>query len=303
MSVSTVKATINGSQYDLLYNELTQKWETTITAPSKSSYNQTDHYYNVTIVATDDSGNDTTVSGTSGNFQDELRLVVKEKVAPVITITSPTSGAHIITNKPNIQFSITDNDSGVNPDTISIRIDTGETITTEINKTPSGKNYNCSYIPEIALGDGIHTVYINAKDYDENSAEEKSVQFTVDTVAPTLNITSPEEGLKTNTNVITVSGTTNDETSSPVTVTIKLNNGSEEPVEVQGDGSFTKELTIQEGENTIVITATDSAGKSASVTRIVTLDTGVPEFISVSISPNPVDAGQTYVISVEVIDE
>lgn len=302
MSVQSVKAVVNGQTVNLQYNSGTQAWEATTTAPSLSSYNQPNHYYGVTITATDDSGNESTVSATSGDFQEDLQLVVKEKVAPVISITSPSSGAHITNNKPTIQFSITDADSGVDPDTISIKIDNGSAITSGITKTPSGKNYTCSYVPTTALSDGSHTIYINAKDYDGNAATQKSVAFTVDTVAPTLNVTSPTEGLKTNQSSLTVSGTTNDATSSPVTVTIKLNSGSAESVTVQSNGSFSKQITLANGENTIVITATDSAGKSTSVTRHVTLDTGAPVFQSIELIPNPVDAGQTYIIRVKVTD-
>ena len=302
MSVQSVKAVVNGQTVNLQYNSGTQAWEATTTAPSLSSYNQPNHYYGVTITATDDSGNESTVSATSGEFQEDLQLVVKEKVAPVISITSPSSGAHITNNKPTIQFSITDADSGVDPDTISIKIDNGSAITSGITKTPSGKNYTCSYVPTTALSDGSHTIYINAKDYDGNAATQKSVAFTVDTVAPTLNVTSPTEGLKTNQSSLTVSGTTNDATSSPVTVTIKLNSGSAESVTVQSNGSFSKQITLANGENTIVITATDSAGKSTSVTRHVTLDTGAPVFQSIELVPNPVDAGQTYIIRVKVTD-
>ena len=302
MSVQSVKAVVNGQTVNLQYNSGTQAWEATTTAPSLSSYNQPNHYYGVTITATDDSGNESTVSATSGDFQEDLQLVVKEKVAPVISITSPSSGAHITNNKPTIQFSITDADSGVDPDTISIKIDNGSAITSGITKTPSGKNYTCSYVPTTALSDGSHTIYINAKDYDGNAATQKSVAFTVDTVAPTLNVTSPTEGLKTNQSTLTVSGTTNDATSSPVTVTVKLNPGDAEDVTVQSNGSFSKQITLVSGENTIVITATDSAGKSTSVTRHVTLDTGAPVFQSIELIPNPVDAGQTYIIRVKVTD-
>lgn len=297
MAVQTVKAKINGQTVNLQYNEGNQAWEATTTAPSRSSYNQPNHYYGVEVTATDDSGNSTTVSATTGDFQDDLQLVVKEKVPPVITITSPTDEAFITNNKPTIQFSITDDDSGVDPDTIKIKIDNGSEITSGITKNASGKGFNCSYVPTTALGDGSHTVYINAKDHDGNAAVQKSVQFTVDTVAPTLNVTSPTEGLKTNEDTVTVSGTTNDATSSPVKVTV---NG--DAVTVQENGSFSKVVTLTEGENTITVIATDSAGKQTTVVRHVTKDTGVPVFQSIELVPNPVDAGQTYIIRVKVTD-
>ena len=123
------------------------------------------------------------------------------------------------------------------------------------------------------------------------------MQFTVDTVAPTLNVSSPEDNFKTNEDTVTVSGTTNDATSSPVTLTI---NG--DPVTVQSNGSFSKVVNLTEGENTITIIATDSAGKSTTIVRHVTKDTGAPVFVSVEIVDNPVDAGDTYVIRVKVTD-
>ena len=95
MAVQSVKAKINGQTVNLTYNDGTGFWEATTTAPTSSSYNQPGHYYGVEITATDDSGNDTTINASTGDFQEECQLVVKEKVVPVITINSPTSGAHI----------------------------------------------------------------------------------------------------------------------------------------------------------------------------------------------------------------
>ena len=60
---------------------------------------------------------------------------------------------------------------------------------------------------------------------------------------------------------------------------------------------------MSEGENTITVIATDGAGKSTTVVRHVTLDTGGPVFKSVTITPNPVDGGQTFIIEVEVEDD
>lgn len=40
MAIKAVKATINGQTYNLTQNMSTGKWEATITAPGKTSYNQ-----------------------------------------------------------------------------------------------------------------------------------------------------------------------------------------------------------------------------------------------------------------------
>ena len=122
----------------------------------------------------------------------------------------------------------------------------------------------------------------------------------MDTVAPSLNVTSPTDGLITNNASITVTGTTNDTTSSPVTVTIQLNSVDQGAVTVESSGAFSKTITLANGANAIVVTSTDQAGKSTSVTINVTLDTSVPQIVSATITPNPVDAGQTMVISVQI---
>ena len=43
-----------------------------------------------------------------------------------------------------------------------------------------------------------------------------------------------------------------------------------------------------------------AAGKKTEITRTVTVNTKAPEIRSVTIAPNPADAGETYVITVEV---
>ncbi|KLU68245.1 MAG: hypothetical protein RHS_5926 [Robinsoniella sp. RHS] len=302
MAVKTVQAIINGQTHTLTYNSTSKKYEATITAPSGSSYNvNAGHYYPVTVKATDEAGNVTTKADTDATLGDSLKLKVKEKVAPVITITAPTASARITNNKPTVTFTVTDADSGVNPDTIKITI--GSTvITSGITKTQNGKNYTCSYIPSTALPEGSNTIRVDASDFDGNAAAQKSVTFVVDTVPPTLSVTAPVDNLITNQAACTVTGTTNDATSSPCTVTVKLNAGAAEAVTVNADGTFSKALTLVAGSNTITVVSSDTAGKSSTVTRTVTLDQVAPTIKSVTITPNPVDAGTTYIISVEVTD-
>ena len=83
-------------------------------------------------------------------------------------------------------------------------------------------------------------------------------------------------------------------------ITVTLNSADQGPVTVQANGSFSKTVTLAEGANTIVVTATDAAGKVSTVTRNVTLDTSVPQIVSAGITPNPADAGATVTITVVV---
>lgn len=297
MAINSLQAIINGETISLTLNNSTGKYEATVTAPSKSSYKKTGHYYPVTVIATDMAGNTTTVDSSDSTLGTNLRLKVIEKIAPSISIIAPTDSQLMTNNKPTITWIVIDDDSGVDANTIGITIDNGTKITSGITKTETTNGYSCSYTPESALSDGSHTIKFDASDNDGNAATQKSVSFKVDTVPPTLNVTAPAEEFITNSSSCRVSGTTNDVTSSPVTVTV---NGSS--VTVNSDGTFSTTINLAEGENTITVVATDYAGKSTTVNRKVILDTVPPIIKGITITPNPVDAGKTYIISIEVED-
>lgn len=301
MAIKQVVATINGQEYTLNWNAVTSRYEATISAPSKSSWSQEDHKYDVQIKATDDAGNTTTVNRDTPTLGDDLQLRVLEKVAPTITVVSPSSNARLTTATPQITWQLRDNDSGIDAATIKLTIN-GQAITTGITKTPAEGGYDCSYTPAEALPEGSNTVLFDVADNDGNAATQGSVTFTVDTIAPSLNVTTPAEGAITNQETINVAGTTSDATSGPVTVTIKVNEVDQGTVTVEETGAFSKDVTLSNGANVIKITARDAAGKETTITRNITLDTGAPVFNSIEITPNPVDAGKTFIISVDVTD-
>ena len=56
-NISTVSAVINGQTYNLTLDSTSGKYKATITAPSKSSYNEPGHYYDVKVTAEDEYGN------------------------------------------------------------------------------------------------------------------------------------------------------------------------------------------------------------------------------------------------------
>lgn len=299
MAIASVRAQINGTWHTLTYDSASGTWKATITAPGATSYNQSGGYYNVTVEAANEAGTKATADGATLSG---LRLVVKERVAPVITILSPTSGAVVTNNKQPVVFTVVDESggSGVNRNSIAVKLDGTAVASTTLAITSVTNGFSVTYTPASALGDGNHTVSINAADNDGNAATAKSTTFKIDTVPPTLNITAPAEGLITASASLTVKGTTNDATSSPVTISIKLNGTDQGAVTVGSNGSFSKAITLAEGSNTVVITATDSAGKESSVSRTVTLDSSVPKVVSAAITPNPVDAGATMIISVVI---
>lgn len=297
MAIQTVKVTLNGTEHTLEYNSTTGKWEKTITAPNTTSHNLTGGYYPVSVTATNQAGTSNTITDADNNA---LKLVVKEKLKPTISVSTPSNNAFLSNSKPQIKFTVTDEEggSGVDDSTITLKID--GTAVSGITKTATTNGYTCTYTPSTALADGAHSIVINAKDHDGNSATQVTRNFKVDTVPPTLNITSPQDGLITNNNKVTISGVTNDVTSTTITVSIKVNNGTAVSATVNSDGTFSKEVTLADGANTVTITAKDQANKTTTATLNIELDTSTPQITNVTITPNPVDAGATMLIAVEV---
>lgn len=292
MAISTVRVQMNGSWYDLS-KQSDGSWQATLTAPNTTSFNLDGGYYPLTIEAVNDAG----TKGTGS-----LQLFVKERVAPVITIVSPGAGAYVTNNKQPVVFTVTDESggSGLDLDSLVVTLDGTAVAASTLSRTAITNGYGFTYTPAAAMGDGRHTVEVNCSDNDGNAAVAKSTSFTVDTVPPTLVVNSPTDGAIVATQTLAVSGKTNDATSSPVTVRISLNGTDQGTVSVGSDGSWSKTVTLAEGDNTIVITVTDAAGKVTSAIKTVRLDTSVPKIKSAVANPNPADAGKTMVITVVV---
>jgi len=313
MAISTVKVTVDGQEYTLTYNSTSGKYEATLTAPSKSSGSNNSGqgvdigsnaqglgYYPVSVAVTDDAGNVTSVGATDSTWGNTLRLAVLETDLPVAAITYPTAGARIITAQPTFTFTITDSGSGVDPTTCYIKIDTDSA--QAVTPTIVGGVATCSYTPATALAEGSHTIEVYGTDYDGNESVHATASFYIDITAPVLNVTTPADNLITNNAQLTVSGTTNDATSSPVTLKITVGSTEYTPSVDSTTGAFSQVVALAEGSNTVTITATDSAGLTTTVVRTVTLDTVAPTIVSIVITDNPTTTGTSYTIEVEVSD-
>lgn len=303
MAITKVRVQINGVWTNCTKNA-GGKWVCSPTAPATTSYNMSGGYYPVTVEITNDAGTVATYNAASATIGTSLRLTVKETIKPVITLVSPTNGALVINNKQQITFRVTDETggSGLNLGSLSLKIDsnTYNQSSAGMVKTEITNGYQFVYTPQAALTDGEHTITINVKDNDGNSATAISTKFKIDTVPPTLSISSPASNLITNTKSLTLAGTTNDATSSPVTVTATLNGTDMGSITVSSAGAFSKAFTAAEGNNTIVVKARDTAGKETTITRTFKVDTSVPKLNSASISPNPANASASIQIELDI---
>lgn len=304
MAITKVRVKINGTWTNLSKDSTTGKWSGSVSAPSATSYNLSGGYYPVTVEATNDAGTVKTWETTDTAWGHLLQLIVKETIKPVCTIVSPSHGAYTTNNLQPITFKVTDEagGSGVALNTVALKID-GTTYGSDsagMVRTAIANGYQFTYTPQAAMTDGGHNIALSASDNDGNEADIVTAAITVDTVPPSLTVSEPVAGLITNNPALTVSGVTNDATSSPVTAAVTLNGQDQGAVSVGNDGSFAKSVTLDEGTNTVVVTATDAAGKTSSVTRTVKLDTSIPEITAMTLAPNPVDTSGSVVITLEV---
>lgn len=302
MAITKVRVKINGTWTNLT-KDSAGKWTGSVTAPASTSYNQSGGYFPITVEATNSAGTVTTVDATDTTLGSVLRLVVKETTKPVIKLVQPSNGAYISNNQLPIIFEVTDETggSGVNASTVALKL-AGTTYkdgSTGMSKTAITEGYRFTFTPQAALSDGAKAIEITASDHDGNAAAKVTASYTVDTVPPTLTISSPQDGLATNQKNVVLTGITNDTLSSPVTVTVMHGSASYTPA-VANDGSFSQALVLTEGVNTIKIVSTDAAGKSTTINLTVTLDTSVPTIKSATFAPNPVNASASVQITLEV---
>ncbi|WP_278839892.1 Ig-like domain-containing protein [Holdemania filiformis] len=292
MAIKSVKVALNGQTYDLTYNSTTKKYEATITAPSTTSWGQNNHVYPLTFTATDVAGN------TKSDASKTIR--VKETVKPTAAITAPTNGSTVVTNKPAITVQFRDAGSGVLKSSIVLKVDNTAVAAADYTLTDVSGGVDLSYTPKTALTDGSHTITASCSDNDGNTSTVVSVTYKQDTTPPALTVNQP--ATPTNKAACTISGTTSDATSSPVTVKITLNGTDQGAITVDSSGNFSKQLTLKEGSNAIVVRSTDAAGKYSEITRTVVLDTVAPVFGAITVTPDPVNTGGTITITVEVTD-
>lgn len=124
MAITKVEISINGVWTNCSKNAA-GKWAASPTAPSITSFNKDGKYYPVTVRITNDAGTVVTYDASDATIGASLRLQVKEKVKPVISLVTPTNGARVTNNKQPITFKVTDetNGSGVKTSTVSLKID------------------------------------------------------------------------------------------------------------------------------------------------------------------------------------
>lgn len=114
------------------------------------------------------------------------------------------------------------------------------------------------------LAEGPHAISAKTTDDKGNLSDLSNVlTVSIKRAKPTLTITEPQNNARIvgDTNTLSVAGISDPDTSVTINGRMAL---------VEDEGSFTYSFTLSEGENTILVVATDPAGNQTDLTRRVT---------------------------------
>ena len=296
--ITRAYAKYKGQQYNASYSSETQKWSVDIPSGSESSYSESNHTYPIELHAFDAAGNETIMYATDDTYSDQLNIRVLEKTKPTATIVSPTQDSVLGSATQDIKMELSDaGGSGLNMASVVFKVNNAQ-VTQGVSWSDSGSKKVCTY-RATNLSDGSNSVSLQVSDNDGNVSDIATVSFVISTQAPTLNVTSPTDNLLTNSNKVTVSGTAAAGSDAVTLAEVTINS---QKVSVGEGGAFSKEITLNEGANTITVIAKDNLGKTTTVTRRVTVDTKAPVISDVEAEATTVNANGTIHLTFKVVD-
>jgi parallel beta-helix repeat protein len=198
-----------------------------------------------------------TMTDLSGIEKNDTVSVVLDTTPPSLVITSPVNGSYAETS---VTVTWTGSDAGAGISHYEVSIEgVGWNITTGNSYTFTG------------LADGEYVILVTAYDTIGNYVEW-TVSVTVDTVPPSVNITSPADGLPNTTGSITVSWTGSD-ASGIDHYEVSWEGGSPVSLPSSAD-SFT--FALSDGSHLLTVVAFDLAGRSSSDQVAVIVDSQAP---------------------------
>ena len=205
------------------------------------------------------------IADRAGNVGSAIAHFVVDSTAPSIETIEPSPGRFINTTTPTIRVQYQDRD-GVDLSTLRVLINGVDRTglftkgTTEAVATLDAAS---------ALPQGMVEVASTIRDVGGNAAASTS-SFVVDTQMPAIEIVQPGLNQYTSAAVIDVSGSVID--ASPATVTV---NGVD--AAVSGSSFTATNVPIGSGPDVdVVVLATDAAGNTARISRVVHVDRDAP---------------------------
>ncbi len=203
-----------------------------------------------TGLATIEGPGSTNITATYGDYTDKTLLTVHpDRKAPRITLTSPTEGTRL--SATALPVLLTVSGSVDEPEATTVVIVNGEDITLPLDE-------DGNFSKAVPLNARSNSIRVEATDLSLNTGRSGTVNVIVDlvvdpaTARPNITMTQPDSGLITNNSTITVAGTISGNFTSPLLI---VNKNTRRPLSPNGDGSFSANITLVEGENIIVVIA------------------------------------------------
>lgn len=182
--------------------------------------------------------------------------------------------------------------------TVTIYVDNDDVGTTIARET-------WSFTIPTPLSDGVHTMYVTARDAAGNySSYSNIITFTVDTVPPAAPvITAPASGSTTNDSTPDITGTAE----ALCTILLYMNGGYAGTVTADGSGnwSFTPASPLKDANHTVKAKARDAAGWDSvfSTECAFTVDTSLPVSIAAIMGVTPPVKGAAPVTHITETNE
>jgi len=234
--------------------------------------------YEVSVEATDAAGNTTTAVDNSGNIDTTAPALSLDPQTDRSDTTPTISGSTDL--PPGSTVSIVVTDSAGNTQTIDAIVD---------------ENGDFSVDVQTPLTEGEYTVEASATDEAGNTTTVTENGGNIDTQAPIISLEPLGTG---NDTTPSISGSTNLEAGSTVTLTVTDSAGNSQTftATVDANGEFSADVPAElaDGDYTVEATATDAAGNSASTSQTGTVDSNAP---SLTLDPLGDDNDTTPTIS------
>jgi hypothetical protein len=212
------------------------------------------------------------IPGPSIPFDKDYKgqLVFNDVIPPDLVVTKPSSNH--VQSKANLTVEGKCTDAHSGPWLVQVSFDPEPNWNRKSWHNASGSvQWDASFDP---WPDGTYTVFVRAFDLANHPTGLFSnitiTNVTVDTTAPNLTVRPLVDYTITNNSFITVSGHTD-----PDVTSISING----EVQNLSGSSFSRSVVLNEGNNTIVVVATDWAGNIAKETRVVRYDSISPILI------------------------
>ncbi|MGD2088206.1 MAG: hypothetical protein PVH61_18660, partial [Candidatus Aminicenantes bacterium] len=188
-----------------------------------------------------------------GGTQTDAATVNVDGILPLINVTEPVDGSYLSSSNVVVRGNVIDSSP------VILKVNGSD-----VPLQP--ENY---FEVPLPLNEGANTIRLDAEDAAGNLSTQQ-VNVIVDTIAPQVQITAPQNNAFLNTPVITVTGTLVDANPDQVIL-----NHSQQGV-IDGSTFTISNVQLTEGTNTLNVEAVDKAGNRSQVSVSCTLDTAVP---------------------------